>query len=293
MMVKSTDNHHQYLIGCGVRSDDLETFKGLATLAEQGVIDHIQVLVVPGPEPEFRSRIETMAAYDALCILHAPHHPQGVNPCFPSAVDPENPGKARKCLESALGQTFQMADELRSPMIVLHAGHYPKGMQEEAFLGFFDFLDNYFDPRYILENLPEVFRDLIFIGTSAPDLVRLSNGKIKGYCLDFPHLYCTANYWGRSFERELMKFESLPVSLHHLSNSRKSSFRDEHLPLDHPEGGLDFDLIMNWISRHPGIQTSLEYKYNDIGIYYNQIREFKRLFQQYQETTNHKGNGQF
>ncbi|HTY14424.1 MAG TPA: TIM barrel protein [Methanoregulaceae archaeon] len=291
-MILSTDNHRPYLIGCGVRSDDLETFKGLAALAEQGVIDHIQVLVVPEPEPRFRSRVETMAAYDALCILHAPHHLQGVNPCFPSAIDPENPWHARKSLESALIQTFQMADELSSPMIVLHAGHYPKGMREEAFSGFSDFLDRYFDPRYILENLPEVFRDLIFIGTSAPDLVRLSNGKIKGYCLDFPHLYCTSNYWGLSFERELMKFETLPVSLHHLSNSRKSSFRDEHLPLDHPDGGIDLNLVMGWISNHRGIQTSLEYKYDDIGIYYSQIREFNRLFKRYHETMNGPDNGQ-
>lgn len=290
-MIPSTDNHHPYLIGCGVRSDDLGTFKGLAALAGQGEIDHIQVLVVPEPEPIFRSRIETMKAYDALCIVHAPHHPQGVNPCFPSAEDPGNPGKARKCLESALIQTFQMADELRSPMIVLHAGHYPEGHQEEAFLGFSDFLDHYFDPRYILENLPEVFRDLKFIGTSAPDLVRLSDGKIKGYCLDFPHLYCTVNYWGRSFDEELRKFEPLPVSLHHLSNSRKSSFRDEHLPLDHPEGGLDFTRVINWIIRHPGIQTSLEYKYDDISIYYSQIREFGRLYRQYQETTINRDNG--
>ncbi len=292
-MMAPTDNHHPYLIGCGVRSDDLETFKGLAVLAEQGVIDHIQVLVIPGSEPEFRSRIETMAAYDVLCILHAPHHPQGVNPCFPSAVDPKNPAKARECLESALNQTFRMADELESPIIVLHAGHYPQGMREEAFRGFSDFLDHHFDPRYVLENLPEVFRDLNFIGTSAPDLLLLSNGKIKGYCLDFPHLYCTSNYWKRSFDDELRQFETMSVSLHHLSNSRKSSFRDEHLPLDHPDGGLDFDLVMNWISRHPGVHTSLEYKYNDIGIYNSQIIEFNRIFTRYQETANNPDNAKF
>ena len=286
-------NLRPYLIGCGVRSDDLETFKGLAALAERGEIDHIQVLVIPGNEPEFRDRIEIMAAYDILCILHAPHHLHGVNPCFPLATDPGDPGRARECLESALNQTFQMADELRSPMIVIHAGHYPEGKKEEAFSGFADFLDRYFDPRYVLENLPEVFRDLRFIGTSAPDLVRLSNGKIPGYCLDFPHLYCTANYCGRSFETELIKFGTLPVSLHHLSNSRRASFRDEHLPLDDPEGGLDFNLVMGWISSHSGIHTSLEYKYNDIGIYHDQIREFNRLFTRYRGMGGDRGERLF
>jgi sugar phosphate isomerase/epimerase len=267
-----------YLIGCGVRSDDLKTFAELAVLAEHGEIDHVQVLVIPGPEAEFRERIETIAAYDVLCILHAPHHLQGVNPCCPSAADPGHPGKALETLESALCQTLQMADELRTPRIVLHAGHYEKGLREEAFCGFADFLDHYFDPRYILENLPEIFRDLTFIGTTAPDLIRLSNGKIRGYCLDFPHLYCTANYCGYSFDTELMKFGTIPVSLHHLSNSRKFSFRDEHLPLNHPDGGLDFKTVMGWISCHAGIHTSLEYKYNDISVYHDQIREFDRLF---------------
>jgi sugar phosphate isomerase/epimerase len=267
-----------YLIGCGVRSDDLKTFKGLAILAEQGEIDHIQVLVIPDPEPDFRDRIETIASYDILCVLHAPHHLQGVNPCCPSAVDPGNPDRARETLESALGQTLLMADELQAQCIVLHAGHYPDGQREEAFLGFADFLDHYFDPRYILENLPEIFRDLKFIGTTAPDLIRLSDGKIKGYCLDFPHLYCMANYRAYSFDEELLKFGSIPVSLHHLSNSRKLSSRDEHLPLNHPEGGLDFRVVMSWISRHAGVHTSLEYKYNDISVYHEQIREFYRLF---------------
>jgi sugar phosphate isomerase/epimerase len=281
-MTRQAHNRRPYLIGCGVRSDDLKTFTELAVLAEHGEIDHIQVLVIPGPEAEFRNTIETIASHDVLCILHAPHHLQGVNPCCPCAVDPGHPGRARKNLESALGQTLLMADELQAQCIVLHAGHYQEGQREEAFFGFVDFLDRYFDSRYILENLPEIFRDLKFIGTTAPDLIRLSDGKIKGYCLDFPHLYCTANYRGYSFDEELFKFGSLPVSLHHLSNSRKDSSRDEHLPLNHPDGGLDFNVVMNWISRHAGVHTSLEYKYNDIAVYHEQIQEFYRLFMLHQ-----------
>ncbi|HVP94910.1 MAG TPA: TIM barrel protein [Methanoregulaceae archaeon] len=273
-------NHecHPCLVGCGVRSDDPDTFAELANLAETGEIDHIQVLVIPEPEPVFKKRIEEIASKNVLCILHAPHHLHGVNPCCPTDVDPESPGNALETLESALCQTLQMADTLGAPAIVLHAGHYKEGQREEAFLGFTDFLDRYYDPRFLLENLPEIFRDLTFIGTTAPDLVRLSDGRIQGYCLDFPHLYCTSNYRGSSFDGELMKFGSMPVSLHHLSNCRKFSYRDEHLPLDHPEGGLDFKTVMGWIERHPGIHTSLEYKYRNISVYLAQIREFNRLF---------------
>ncbi len=280
-MTAPAHTNRSYLIGCGVRSDDPLTFAGLARLAKNREIDHVQILVIPEPDAVFKKRIEMIASQDILCILHAPHHLHGVNPCYPSAVNPGNPGQALEALESALCQTLQMADELRTPAIVLHAGHYPDGRREEAFQGFTDFLDRYYDPRFILENLPEIFRDLKFIGTTAPDLARLSDGRIKGYCLDFPHLYCTANYCGYSFDRELLKFGTIAVSLHHLSNSRKFSCRDEHLPLNDPDGGLDFKTVISWIKQHAETHTSLEYKYQDVSIYHAQIQEFDRLFTLY------------
>ena len=175
-----------------------------------------------------------------------------------------------------------MADELNTTAVVIHAGRYEAGKKNEAYAGFSAFLDTYYDPRFILENLPAVYRDMQFIGLTARDLAILSGGKIKKFCLDFAHLYCTANYCTFPFTTELSCFSDLRVSLHHLSNSRRFSCRDEHLPLDHPEGGLDFDAVMGWIARHPRVQTSLEYKYRDAGIYYEQVRVFDRLFREFQ-----------
>ena len=76
----------------------------------------------------------------------------------------------------------------------------------------------------------------------------------------------------------LAAFLALPVRFHHLSNSRVGSITDQHLPLDHPDGGIPIDLVMEWIRNHPGNQTSLEYKNSDHSIYQQQLQVFDDLY---------------
>lgn len=301
-----------YLIGAGVRSDDMETFNTLSTMYHAGLIDHIQVMLIPQEEKLFRKHLEVISSSGAYIIVHAPHHGQGVNPCAPAAFETRSPAEISAWIESAMSQTFEAADLLDTPSIVMHAGRYESGKtdttdsadstdtqntkntqniknikditdtKDTAISTLQEFLSVYRDPRIILENLPEVYANFHLLGSTADELVQISDGLVNGYCLDFAHLYCTTNYLHLSYAGELSKFgelsDSHPVKLHHLSNSIKGSITDEHLELNHKNGGLDFDLVIGYIKKHPEIQTSLEYKHNNAEIYVEQLKVFDNLY---------------
>jgi endonuclease IV len=267
-----------YLIGGGTASDDPASLDALLEMYFRGDIDHIQVLVVPEPQRDFQARLDRLAGIDALIIVHAPHHQHGVNPCAPAAFGRMHPEEAIKHIESAMQQTFEAADALGSPYIVLHAGRYERGGKTTAIETFNEFLDLYNDPRFCLENLPSVYGSSQFIGTTAGELSRISRGRITTFCLDFAHLYCTVNYRALSYAEELASFEDHTIALHHLSNSVRGSITDQHLEIDHPEGGLDLDLVFSWIRRHVGTHTSLELKDCSPKAYLRQLAVFDRFY---------------
>ncbi|MBN1193758.1 MAG: TIM barrel protein [Methanomicrobiaceae archaeon] len=251
-------------------------------MAASGRIDHIQLLLIPGPEGLFRERLDAVASSGVPVIVHAPHHGQGVNPCDPgAALHGRDHAAAAAWTERAMNQTYETADRTGSPFIVLHPGTYRRGTREDAITRIRDFLDDNRDRRILLENLPEVYDGSLFIGTTAAELRRIGQGRVRGYCLDFAHLYCAANACGRSFLRELAAFDTLRVAFCHLSNTRSGSMRDEHLALDHPEGGLDFSAVMAFLRRRPRVQTSLEYKENDPAVYDRQLRVFDAIYRKF------------
>jgi endonuclease IV len=267
-----------YRIGAGVRIDDDQTFAALAARYHEGRIDHIQVQVIPGRERSLRDHLDLIADAGVRIVVHAPHHAHGVNPCAPSAYDDRPKKEIEAWIESALVQTAEAADRTGADRIALHAGRYLPGRRDEAEATFAAFLDDHFDLRFILENLPSVYADYPLLGNEAADLAALGGGRIRGFCLDFPHLFCTANYLSRPFGDLLAPFAALDLRLFHLSNSRRGSITDEHLPLDHPDGGLDFGAVVPFIAAHPGVDVSLEYKENDPAVYDRQVIVFDTLF---------------
>ncbi len=267
-----------YSIGAGCRSDDPKTFTALAGMCAEGRIDHIQVLVIPEERAAFKAHLDTLAASGSPVIIHAPHHGQRVNPCAPTAFEEWTEKEAVAYIEEAMAQAFEAADMLDAPLIVLHAGRYEDGGKEKAVSTAREFLATHPDPRIILENLPQVYAGYHLLGSTADALQPIGEGLISGYCLDFAHLYCTVNYFGLDYATELMKFEELPVRLCHLSNSERGSIRDQHLEIDHPNGGLDFATVIPYLKKHPGIPVSLEYKYNNAEVYERQLPVFDRLY---------------
>ncbi|MBT0732132.1 xylose isomerase [Methanoculleus bourgensis] len=268
-----------YNLGCTVRLDDKTTLALLAGLYEERAIDHIQVQAVPLPRPTFEEHLAAVAATGIPSIIHAPHHSHGVNPCAPAAYDDRALTEIRKHIELAMTQTFEAADTLGAETIVLHAGRYRPGEHAAALNEFPRFLDHYFDPRITLENLPSVYAGYPLLGNDARELAALAGGRITRFCLDFPHLACTTNHRRLSFAEELERFESLDVTLHHLSNIRRGSITDEHLELDHPNGGLDLVAVFARLRQHKTIPTTLEYKQDSPAVYARQVRVFAGLWE--------------
>lgn len=266
-------------LGCTVRLDDEGTLALLADLYEDGAIRHIQVQAVPLPRPVFRERLDRVAASGIPSVVHAPHHSHGVNPCAPAAYDDRPLPEIEAHIEEEMNRTYEAADVLGAETIVLHAGRYEPGGRLAAVETFSGFLDRHADPRLALENLPAVYAGYPLLGNTAEDLAALAGTKITRFCLDFPHLACTANYRRLSFAAELERFEDLDVALHHLSNIRRNSITDEHLELDHPEGGLDLAAVFARLRRHPAVPTTLEYKEDSEDVYARQVRVFAGLWE--------------
>ncbi|MEG3056415.1 MAG: hypothetical protein RQM90_10230 [Methanoculleus sp.] len=184
-----------------------------------------------------------------------------------------------------MAQTYEAADVLGTEVIVLHAGRYLPGERAAAEDEFPNFLDRYSDPRLALENLPAVYAGYPLLGNTAHDLGTLAGEAITQFCLDFPHLACTTNYQNLSFAEELERFESLNVTLHHLSNIRRGSTVDEHLELDHPDGGLDVAAVFARLRRHHTTPTTLEYKDDLPAVYTRQVRVFAQLWEEHARST--------
>ncbi len=268
-----------YNLGCTVRLDDPEALSLLAELHKEGAINHIQVQAVPLPRPLFQEHLTTVAAAGIPTVVHAPHHGHGVNPCAPAAYDDRPLNEIEAHIELAMSQTLEAADTLGTETIVLHAGRYEPGGRSAAVEAFSGFLDRHADPRFTLENLPSVYAGYPLLGNTAGELASLAGNKIARFCLDFPHLACTANYRRLSFAEELERFEALDVALHHLSNIRRGSITDEHLELDHPDGGLDLAAVFSRLRRHPAVPTTLEYKQDSLEVYARQVRVFAGLWE--------------
>ena len=264
-----------YNLGGTVRIDDPET---LALLVEEDAIRHIQVQAFLLPEPAFRERIAAIALTGIPVVVHAPYHSHGVNPCAPAAYDDRSLPDIRAHIEGMMNLTYEAADTLGADAIVLHAGRYPPGERREAEEEFPRFLDAWADPRLTLENLPSVFAGYPLLGNTAGELAALAGNTITRFCLDFSHLACTTNYRNLSFADELEQFETLDVALHHLSNIRHDSIIDEHLELDHPDGGLDMTMVFARLRQHPAVPTTLEYKRDSPEVYTRQVDVFARLW---------------
>lgn len=268
-----------YNLGCTVRLDDEETLALLTRLYRAGAIHHIQVQAIPLPRPLFRQHLEAVAAAGIPAAIHAPHHGHGVNPCAPTAYDDRPLTDIEAYIEEAMIQTLEAADCLGAETIVIHAGRYEPGGHSEAVEEFARFLDRHNDSRFTLENLPAVYAGYPLLGNTAGELAALAGSRITRFCLDFPHLACTANYRALSFTEELERFEGINVTYHHLSNMRRGSITDEHLELDHPDGGLDLPAVFSRLRRHPAVPTALEYKQDSPEVYARQVLAFAGLWQ--------------
>lgn len=256
--------------GCLLRTPDI--FPVWGEMLEQGEIGHVQLLITPVASQDFSPNLETFESYPGHIRVHAPHHIQGVNPCNPELFAQGRGENVRSYIEEAMAQTSEAADRTGSEIIVLHAGRYRPGEREEAIATFHTFLDTYPDDRYILETLPGLRNGYRFLGTTPGDLKELAGQTITGFCLDFPHLWCTAQAHGTSYHQFLDEMACLPLKFSHLSGSPGPGSDRQHLFFDDPENAFDLPMLRSFLSSHPDLEISLEFATDDPDIIRQQIR---------------------
>ncbi|MFH0966080.1 MAG: hypothetical protein V1862_00130, partial [Methanobacteriota archaeon] len=134
-----------------------------------------------------------------------------------------------------------------------------------------DFLDQYHDNRFILENLPDLQIGLPYLGTTPNDLKILGGNTISGYCVDFPHLWCTSLSKHISYQEVLNQMNTLPIQFTHLSGSPGPETERQHLLFDDPDNRFSLDLIRPFLMNHQALEISLEFAVDDPTVIRSQL----------------------
>lgn len=265
---KTMIDHQRYGAGCLLSRP--EVFVSRAHMLDHGEIGHVQLLIIPDSPHQFERQIEVYEPYQGYIRIHAPHHLHQVNPCAPGLYG-EGKEPIAKYLDQAMSQTFEAADRTGSDIIVLHAGRFLQGQKEDAIETFHDFLDQYPDRRYVLENLPDIPGIHPFLGMSPDELRVAGENRVSGYCIDFPHLWCTSVRNQVPYGEMLTGMATLPIRFSHLSGSPGPHTDRQHLFFDDPDNRFCPDWIIPFLNAHPNLEISLEFGTDDPMIIREQL----------------------
>ncbi|MDD1728621.1 MAG: hypothetical protein LUQ50_06080 [Methanospirillum sp.] len=257
--------------GAGCLLSHPEILPSRAALLESRTIGHVQLMMIPLTESMFQQNIEVFEPYAGKIRIHAPHHFQGVNPADPELFSNGISGDIHTHIETAMNQTLEAADHTGSEVIVIHAGRYEHGHRDEAVARFHDFLDRFPDPRYSLESLPDLQFGPAYLGTTPEELKLLGGSSIKGYCPDFPHLWCTSSAQGIIYQDLLDGMSTLPLSFSHLSGSPGPGSERQHLLFDDPDNQFTLPLIRKFLLDHQDLELSLEFAVDDPAVITRQV----------------------
>ncbi len=252
--------------GAGCLSSSPSVFLNRMDMVREGVSVHTQLMIIPEERRVFENHLELYETCAGTIRIHAPHHTQHVNPCEPALYASGLTIPVTDHIEMAMEQTLEAADRTKSPFIVLHAGRYTKGTAPEAIARFHAFLDRYPDPRYILETLPILGCGHPLLGITPGELLTLANGKIRRFCHDLPHIFCTSQALGIPYEEFLSSFDAVPASFFHLSGTPGTGTAIQHLSLGDPGNMLPHAPAKAWFTRHPEIEVSVEIASDDPAV---------------------------
>lgn len=177
----------------------------------------IELMVVPQtPTADLES---FKRLFDGLEVrIHAPHNVMGFD-AGSRALEKQN----REIL--ALSQ--QAADMLKAETIVVHAGcGHGREYLEETARQFKLFADK----RIVVENLPAYASDGAPLHGNTPDEIAYIRDKSGcGFCFDFSHALCAANYLKLDVEKQLSGFYALEPDVYHLCDGDVRETEDKHM----------------------------------------------------------------
>ena len=206
-------------------------------LYNKGVYDYIELYVVPETTETLPKWKEVNVEIGIPFIIHNSHFAQGFN-----LAKAENAERNREIYE----QTKQFADELNVQYIIFHGG-IDGDIKETA-----SQLASFNEQRALIENkpflaLPNKMNGKFCRGYNADEIKLVMKTAGCGFCLDFGHAICAANYMGVNVYEYCKGFLELSPKMFHLTDVKDmTSPYDSHLHLG--KGQLDFSKILPMIT---------------------------------------------
>lgn len=165
-----------------------------------GFVDFVEILPLPddGLYKKFRN-------FGIPFRIHAPHQAQGADPADKKAAK-----RTMECMKTAI----EAADLFESPTIVVHPGSYqgPGGIMQAI-----DFLKQFNDKRFLIENLPAEVHYKGELGSRAAEIKQFLDALKCGMCLDFGHAALTEHSRNVGYKQVINEFMELNPEYFHMS----------------------------------------------------------------------------
>lgn len=206
-------------IGLKLWSTNFDCYHDEASrLYRQGVFDYVELYVVPGSLPALGAWEKEPYPF----VIHAPHSAHGFNLAM---------RELRRDNLEKYAEVKQFADRLQTPYIIFHGGC--DGSIEETARQ----LASFREPRALIENkpcvpIPSICAAKECRGSTPEELHQVMEYTGCGFCLDFVHAVCAANFLHREpyeYVEELMKFE--PAMFHLSDLDSIHAVQDSHIHL--------------------------------------------------------------
>ena len=177
----------------------------------------VELMVVPdAPKDDLRLIRSLLEGCEVR--IHAPHNTMG--------FDAGNKSLEKQNLE-ILSLSQYAADIFDAKTIVVHAGcgHGKEYLQETARQ-----FKLFADERIVVENLPVFASDEAPLhGNTPEEIAYIREYSGCGFCFDFSHAICAANYLKIDIDKQLAGFFALKPTVYHICDGNIDETEDKHL----------------------------------------------------------------
>lgn len=235
-------------------------------LYDQGFFDYIELYVVPNT----LGNIEKWKKLSIPYIIHCPHFMHEFN-----LADKTK----RELNKKIYDEVKNYADILNASYIIFHGGM--DGTIEETVFQ----LNTINDSRALIENKPYIplAKNLgikFCRGATVEEIIFVLQNTSCGFCLDFCHAICSANWQKLEPYHYVEKFNVMKPCMYHLSDIQEiSSPYDSHYNFG--KGQLDFSRILSNVNENAIISIETEKKskenledYKDDVVFLKRILSF-------------------
>lgn len=186
--------------------------KGYKYVSESGILKYADFIeILPLPDNDL---YKNFADFGTEIRIHAPHQAFGADPGDKNAVK-----RTMQCMKKAI----EAADLFDSPTIVVHPGTYEGvGSTQRAI----EFLKQFKDNRFIMENLPAECNGKGELGSTAEDLKPFMKALGCGICLDFGHATLTEHAKAKGYKQIITEFLKLNPKYFHIMGGSISGHLD-------------------------------------------------------------------